>query len=79
MLIARLETDSKYYEISIIEDLLQDTVLVCYYGSKRTRFSRCKNIVITSVESGITMAKKIIKKRHTHGYKTTYNQIISHE
>ena len=71
MLIARLETDNKYYEISIVKDLLQDTVLVCYYGSKRTRFSRCKNIVIDSIDQGLKLAAKNITLRERHGYHLT--------
>ena len=54
MLVARLETDAKYYEISILKDLLNDLVLVCYYGSKRTKFAQRKNILIDSVEAGVT-------------------------
>lgn len=73
MLIARLETQSKYYAISIIEDLLQDTVLVCNYGSKRTRFEQHRTILIESLSSGIAMAQKIIKKRKSRGYQLIYS------
>jgi len=73
MLIARLETQFKYYAISITEDLFQEMVLICDYGSKRTRFSQRKTILIESLQSGIAMAQKIIKKRKTRGYQTTYN------
>ena len=72
MLIARLETDTKYYEISILKDLLNDLVLVCYYGSKRTKFFQRKNIVIDSVEAGLKLAEKNIKLRKRHKYKTVY-------
>jgi len=73
MLIARLETQSKYYAISIIEDLLQDTVLVCYYGSKSTRFEQRRTILIESLSSGIAMTQKIIKKRKSRGYQLIYS------
>ena len=72
MLIARLETDTKYYEISILKDLLNDLVLVCYYGSKRTKFFQRKNIVIDSVEAGLKLAEKNIKLRKRHKYKAVY-------
>ena len=72
MLIARLETDTKYYEISILKDLLNGLVLVCYYGSKRTKFSQRKNIVIDSVEAGLKLAEENIKLRKRHKYKAVY-------
>ena len=72
MLIARLETDTKYYEISILKDLLNDLVLVCYYGSKRTKFFQRKNIVIDSVEAGLKLAEKNIKLRKRHKYQAVY-------
>jgi len=39
----------------------------------RTRFSQRKTILIESLQSGIAMAQKIIKKRKARGYQTTYN------
>ena len=72
MLIARLETDTKYYEISILKDLLNDLVLVCYYGSKRNKFAQRKNILIDSVEAGLKLAEKNIKLRKRHKYKAVY-------
>lgn len=71
MLIVRLETDTKYYAISIMEDLLQDIVLVCDFGSKRTRFSQRKNVVIDSFDQGLKLAAKNITLRKRHGYHIT--------
>lgn len=67
-ILAQLETDTKFYQLSIVKDLLQDLLLVCDYGSKYTHFRQRKNILINSVEEGITKAHKIIKKRYAHGY-----------
>ena len=72
MLVARLETDTKYYEISILKDLLNNLVLVYHYGSKRTKFSQRKNILIDSVEAGLKLAEKNIKLRKRHKYKAVY-------
>ena len=72
MLIARLETDTKYYEISILKDLLNNLVLVCHYGSKLTKFSQRKNILIDSVEAVLKLAEKNIKLRKQHKYKAMY-------
>ena len=72
MLVARLETDTKYYEISILKDLLNNLVLVYHYGSKRTNFSQRKNILIDSVEAGLKLAEKNIKLRKRHKYQAVY-------
>ena len=63
-----LETDTKYYNISIMRDLFNDLLVVCDYGSKLTKFSHRKNIHATSTAEANSMIDKIINVRIRHGY-----------
>ncbi|OIN82962.1 hypothetical protein [Francisella sp. TX07-6608] len=63
-----LETDTKFYHISIIEDLLGDLLVVCDYGSKLTKFVRRKNIHVASMSEATAVIDRIAKVRGRHGY-----------
>jgi hypothetical protein len=63
-----LETDAKYYHISIIRDLFDDLLVVCDYGSKFTRFAHRKNIHVASMAEANSVIDKILKIREKHGY-----------
>ena len=65
-----LETDTKYYNISIVRDLFDDLLVVCDYGSKLTKFSHRKNIHVTSMAEANLVINKIIKVRERHSYVT---------
>lgn len=63
-----LETDTKYYNISIITDLFGDLLVVCDYGSKRTKFAHRKNIHVSSMAEANKIIDRLIKLRERHGY-----------
>lgn len=63
-----LETDTKYYNISIMRDLFNDLLVVCDYGSKHTRFSHRKNIHVASIAEANSIIDKILKIRERHNY-----------
>jgi len=63
-----LETDSKYYNISIIRDLFNDLLVVCDYGSKLTRFAHRKNIHVASMQEADNIIYKTLVTREKHGY-----------
>ena len=63
-----LETATKYYNISIVKDLLSDLLVVCDYGSKLTKFSHRKNIHVASMAEANKIIDKILYIREKHGY-----------
>ena len=63
-----METDTKYYNISIIQDLFDDILVVCDYGSKLTKFSHRKNIYVASIAEANQIIDKILIIRERHGY-----------
>ena len=64
----QLETDTKFYSITTIYDLLGDLLVVCDYGSKLTKFTHRKNIYVTSIAEANIVINKIMKIRNRHGY-----------
>tara|TARA_B110000977_G_scaffold196927_1_gene278323 strand:- start:31 stop:240 length:210 start_codon:yes stop_codon:yes gene_type:complete len=63
-----LETNTKYYHISIIRDLFDDLLVVCDYGSKITKFSYRKNIHVASMAEANKTIDRIVKIRIEHKY-----------
>lgn len=63
-----METDTKYYNISIIKDLFDDILVVCDYGSKLTKFSHRKNIHVASMAEANQIIDKLLIIRERHGY-----------
>ncbi|WP_211276372.1 hypothetical protein [Francisella halioticida] len=63
-----METDTKYYNISIINDLFNDILVVCDYGSKITKLSHRKNINVASMAEANKIIDKLITIRENHGY-----------
>ncbi len=64
----RLETATKFYEILITQDLLGDTVLICYFGGKNSHRHQTKTIKLDSFLQYCKAYKKIITTRFKHGY-----------
>lgn len=64
----RFVTDDRFYEINIYQDLLDDWVVVCDYGSRHTRASQRKIIAVDDHQSGLNLVAKIAKMRIRHGY-----------
>lgn len=62
------ETDTKYYNISVMRDLFNDLLVVCDYGSKRTKFSHRKNIQVASQAEANQIIDKLVNIRTKHGY-----------
>lgn len=64
----RLYTDSKYYEIEIQHDLLNDIVVVCSYGSRTKNHHHRKTFKVDSLEDADVKVQEILKVRKRHGY-----------
>ena len=64
----QLETDTKFYRITTIYDLLGDLLVVCDYDSKLTKFVHRKNIHVSSMDEANKMIDRIIRIRERHGY-----------
>ncbi|KEI34595.1 hypothetical protein FRA_50c14650 [Francisella sp. W12-1067] len=63
-----LETETKYYNITILRDLFNDLLVVCDYGSKLTRFSHRKSIHVASIAEANSVINKIVNIRIKRGY-----------
>lgn len=64
-----LETDTKYYNISIVRDLFDDLLVVCDYGSKKTKFSHRRNVQVASMAEANSVIDKLLKIREKHNYR----------
>lgn len=64
-----LETNTKYYSISIMRDLFGELLVVCDYGSKLTKFAHRKNIHVASMAEANTVIDKLLKIREKHNYR----------
>lgn len=64
----RFETDDRYYFIEVKQDLLDDTVIVCHYGSKNTKRQHIHTYYVTSEAELNKKLEAITKDRYQHGY-----------
>ena len=69
----RLETPTKFYEIIVEKDLLDDLIVVCFYGGKSTRRRQCKRIKVDTSKQLDSLTEKITKTRLKHGYWIIYD------
>jgi hypothetical protein len=63
----RFETDSKYYAIDLIHDLLGDLVVVCHYGGLHSNLSHNRNYFVADKGEAMCLMQKIAKVRYRHG------------
>lgn len=72
----RFETDDKYYLIDCYQDILDDLVVVCTYGSKHSRSAHRKIIKVDSLASAENTIASITKVRYRHGYDLIQEQLL---
>jgi len=64
----RFITDDRYYNINLYQDLFGDWVVVCDYGSRRTRAGHRKIIALPDKQFALKRADEIANVRYRHGY-----------
>ena len=72
----RFETDDKYYLIDCYQDMLDDLVVVCTYGSKHSRSTQRKIIKVDSLAAAENTIASITKVRYRHGYDLVQGQLL---
>lgn len=70
----RFETDSKYYAIELITDLLGDLVVVCHYGGLSSKLNHTKNYFVEDKKQAVCLMQKIAQVRYRHGYDMVEDQ-----
>jgi hypothetical protein len=64
----RWETDTKYYEVRLVQDLFDDWVLMVARGRKQSRLGALRTIYVFSEERGMKKIEMLEKVRTRHGY-----------
>ena len=64
----RFVTDDRFYEINVYQDMFDDWVVVCDYGSRTTRAGRRKIIAVDDKAAGLKLSDKIANMRYRRGY-----------
>ena len=64
----RFVTNDRFYEINVYQDMFDDWVVVCDYGSRTTRAGQRKIIALPDKQSALKRADKITNVRYRHGY-----------
>jgi hypothetical protein len=68
MMRVRWETSTRYYEVRLVRDLLQDWVLVVSRGGRSNRLGALRTLFVSSEEEGIKMIATLEKVRTRRGY-----------
>ena len=64
----RFQTQARYYQVDLYQDMFLDWVVVCDYGGRYTRAAHRKIIAVDDHQSGLNLVAKIAKMRVRHGY-----------
>ena len=64
----RFVTDDRFYEINVYQDMFDDWVVVCDYGSRKTRTGQRKIIAMADKKSALKRADEVANVRYRHGY-----------
>ena len=64
----RWETDSRYYDVRLVQDLFNDWVLIVSRGAKRNRLGALRTIFVSSEEEGLKKIQTLEKVRTRRGY-----------
>jgi hypothetical protein len=68
MMRVRWETSSRYYEVRLVRDLLQDWVLIVARGGRANRLGALRTLFVSSEEEGIKKIATLEKVRTRRGY-----------
>ena len=64
----RWETDTKYYEVRLGQDLFDDWVLMVARGRKQSRLGALRTIYVVTAEEGIKKIEMLETVRTRRGY-----------
>jgi hypothetical protein len=64
----RWETGTRYYEVRLMRDLLQDWVLIVSRGGKTNRLGALRTLFVSSEEEGMKRIETLEKVRTRRGY-----------
>ena len=64
----RWETSSRYYEVRLVRDLLQDWVLIVARGGRANRLGALRTLFVSSEEEGMKKLATLEKVRTRRGY-----------
>jgi predicted DNA-binding WGR domain protein len=68
MILQRWQKESRYYEVGLEQDLLNDWVVTRVWGSIGTRNGKVRHDAVASKEAGQKLMSAIRKTRKQHGY-----------
>jgi hypothetical protein len=76
----RWETDSRYYDVRLSQDLFNDWVLLVSRGGKRNRLGALRTIFVASKEEGLKKIQELEKVRARRGYvRVPYISAFQHD
>ena len=64
----RWETRTRYYEVRLVRDLLQDWVLIVARGGKTNRLGALRTLFVSSEAEGMKIIETMEKVRIRRGY-----------
>jgi hypothetical protein len=64
----RWETRTRYYEVRLVRDLLQDWVLIVARGGKTNRLGALRTLSVSSEAEGMKIIETMEKVRIRRGY-----------
>jgi len=64
----RWETSTRYYEVRLVRDLLQDWVLIVSRGGKTNRLGALRTLFVSSEAEGTKIIETMEKVRIRRGY-----------
>ena len=65
---ARFEKDTRYYEIYLQQDLLQDWVIVATNGRKKSKLGQCRTIAFSNYNDASLQFHDMACARYKRGY-----------
>lgn len=66
MILKRWQTDTRYYEMQLVQDLLGDWCIQKYWGGRQRH--NAKTLYVQNMEEGEKLIEKTHKIRLSHGY-----------
>lgn len=73
----RWETDRRYYQLLLAQDLLGDWLLTRSWGAKQSRRQGSRKDLICDQHSAMIKVRKLRTRRRAHGYRPISNLLDS--
>ena len=64
----RWETQTKYYEANLCQDLFGEWILMKYWGNKTSKLGGSQSTLVASLNDGLTLMETVKKRRNARGY-----------